>query len=141
MPIQVMPDMRIVHPDFGDITEDVARELALLREQRNLEDVLAAGERQELIARTCGTESAIGKHGMRLVAQIDETVFNYWEGREGPEFWTHELGYMTKRHPEIAMRPRSEKTTITNAWETPNSNNQTPKTNRGVKGKRGRWAL
>jgi broad specificity phosphatase PhoE len=67
-----------------------------------------AQKRQQHIARVCGQESRIGQNGLRLVAQIDETVFNYWEQREGPEFWKHELKYMLKRHPELAVKAKSE---------------------------------
>lgn len=122
--------MEVHHPDFGDMTEDVARELAALRDVRNLEDVLDAGSRQEHIAATCGTEMTYGKGGVRQLAQIDEKVFNYWEAREGRDFWKHELNWMLKRHPEMAVRARSANPTIS----------LRTKPQYAVTGKRGRWA-
>lgn len=118
--------MRVTHPDYGDLTEDVARELALLRHQRADEEYLAAERRQRLIARECGQESRVMKDGMRLVAHIDESVFNYWEAREGREFWKHEMDFMLKRHPELGVKPVNPNPVF--GYRGP------------VRGKRGRWA-
>lgn len=135
-PIHVGPDMRVVHPDHGDITEDVAREMAILNAETVQREAAEAQQRQEHIAKTCGRESKIHKRGgLRLVAQIDETVFNYWEAREGRDFWKHELKYMCKRHPELAVRALSQNPTIVN----PGLPTPAP-TRSGVRGKRGRWA-
>jgi hypothetical protein len=132
-PTHIGPDMRVIDPHYGDITEDVARELAILNKQQADLDYLVAGENQAKIARVCGQESRIGKGGLRLVAQVDAGVFSYWEAREGRDFWRHELKYMSKRHPEIAVRPRFENPTISN----PGLPGQT---HARVRGKRGRWA-
>lgn len=141
-PIQVGPDMRIIHPDFGDISEDVAQELAKLRIQRNEEAVRFAARDQLRIAATCNRESIIGKHGLRLEAQIDENVFNYWEAREGREFWKHEMKYMLKRHPEMAVKSVSPNATIVNPGLPAAAPVATtlPAPRTGVRGKRGRWA-
>ncbi|MEO6569464.1 MAG: hypothetical protein ABIO94_11930 [Opitutaceae bacterium] len=127
------PDMRVIDPHHGDITEDVARELAILNKQQADLDYLAVQANQAKIARVCGQESRIGKDGLRLVAQIDASAFGFWELREGREFWKHELAYMSKRHPEIAVRPRFENPTISN----PGLPGQT---HARIRGKRGRWA-
>jgi hypothetical protein len=111
-PIQVTPEMRIVHPDYGDLTEDVARELGKLNQAEADRVYREAQQRQRKIAGACGQESVIGAGGLRLVAQIDETVFNYWEAREGRDFWKHELPFMLKRHPELAVRPRPAHTSV-----------------------------
>jgi len=121
--------MRIVHPEHGDMTEEVARELMILNQQANEEAVRTAQRRQEQIAKECGQESRILGNGMRLVAHIDEEVYNYWEAREGRQFWTHELDYMLKRHPELAVKPKAENLTVGYTGS------------HKIKGKRGRWAL
>lgn len=110
--VHVMPDMRIVHPEYGDISEDVARELAALRHQAHDVACLEAERRQRKIAAAQRESRIDRKTGMRLVAQIDEDVFNYWESREGAEFWKHELPFMMKRHPEIAVKPVSDRPTV-----------------------------
>jgi hypothetical protein len=111
-PIQVMPDMRIVHPEYGDLTEDVARELNKLNQAEAERIYREAQPRQRRIAGACGQEAVINPGGLRLVAQIDETVFNYRETREGPEFWKHALPFMLKRHPELAVRARPARTSV-----------------------------
>lgn len=124
-----MPDMRIVDPDHGDITEDVARELAILRQQETERIAAKALRRQRHIAATCGQESVQHKAaGLRLVAQIDEGVFSEWERREGAGFWQHELAWMCKRHPELAVRPFNPNPVF--GYRGPYR----------VRGKRGRWA-
>lgn len=115
-PIMVGPAMEIHHPIYGDMTEDVARELQALNREAEERAYIEAGARQKLIARTCGRESRVmkGDGGMRLIAQIDEDVYNYWEQREGREFWTEggELNKMLKKHPELAVTPKIENPSI-----------------------------
>lgn len=107
-----MPDMRIIDPVYGDISEDVARELAAMRQEAQLQAMLRAHDRQTRIA-AAQRESRIDRRtGMRLVAQIDADVFNHWETREGPEFWNHELPFMLKRHPELAVKPVSDRPSV-----------------------------
>jgi broad specificity phosphatase PhoE len=126
-PIHIGPDMSVHHPEYGDMTAEVARELQILNQQENDAIFMAAQQRQNHIAKVCGRESvAVG--GLRHIAQIDEHVYNSWEAREGPEFWKHELDYMIKRHPELAVKSVSATPTFSMAGC-------------GVKGKRGRWAL
>lgn len=132
-PIHIGPDMRIIHPEYGDMTEDVARELAVMNQAAADEAFAQAQANQVKIAKLCGRESRIGKDGLRLVAQIDADVFGYWEMREGRDFWKHELKFMSKRHPEIAVNPRSENPTIVNPGIPALARS-------GVRGKRGRWA-
>lgn len=122
-PIHVGPDMRVIHPEFGDMTADVARELTLLNEAADAQAFADATRRQRLIAAQCGQESRHSKGGVRLVAQIDQDIYNYWEQREGRQFWTSELAFMMKRHPEIAVHSKPDNLTV------------------GYRAKRGRWAL
>lgn len=124
---------KIIHPEFGDITMDVARELAALRQEDDAQIASEAEARQALIASTAGQEGRVFKSGHQ-VAQIDARVHDYWRRREGPQFWRNELKFMLKRHPELRVTSRSETPTVRVGWERPAA----PKT--GVHGKRGRWA-
>jgi len=120
--------MQVHHPDYGDMTAEVAAELQKLNQSSDERAYAEATRRQRHIAHVCGQESLTMKGGMRLVAQIDESVFGYWEAREGREFWKHELPFMLKRHPELAVKAV-------------NPNPQFGYTGKpGVRGKRGRWA-
>ena len=127
--VRVMPDMRVVHPDFGDMTEDVARELQAMERENEERIFLEAQKRQNRIAGAV-REAPIGHNGLRLVAQIDETVFSYWEAREGREFWKHEMKYMMKRHPELAVKNFNPNPVFGDLGGQ----------RQGVRGKRGRWA-
>lgn len=129
-PIHIGPDMSVHHPEYGDMTAEVARELQILNQQESDEIYLAAQQRQDHIAKVCGRES-VAQGGVRHIAQIDEAVYNTWETREGPEFWKNELGYMLKRHPELAVKSVSPTLTVSMAGAA----------RPGVRGKRGRWAL
>jgi len=104
--------MKIIVEGYGDMTADVAAELALLRIEEQNRVVREAAAQQARIARA-GNEARHLPCGF-LSAQIDEDVFNYWERREGRGFWADKsnLRYMKKRHPEIAVRSRAGKTTI-----------------------------
>lgn len=133
--ILVGPNFEIHHPEYGDLTAEVARELQLLNQQQDDQIYLEAEARQRTIARVTGREAVHGRSGMRLVAQIDESVYNYWELREGREFWKHELPFMLKRHPELAVRSVSANPTVGFDGTTGQAAART-----GVRGKRGRWA-
>lgn len=127
--ILVGPNMEIHDPEYGDMTDDVAAELARMRHEADVQAYVEAPRRQARIAQVCGQESVQHKNGLRLVAQIDQDVFNYWEIREGREFWKHELGYMLKRHPQLAVKPVNPNPVFGYTGQ-----------RRGVRGKRGRWA-
>lgn len=104
--VTMSSDMRINVEGFGDITEDVARELAALN--RADQEKLIAGEaeaRQTLIARAAGTETHGFKHG-RQTGQVDAKVVAHWERRYGSDFWRDKSNrdWFFKRHPECAVR-------------------------------------
>lgn len=108
---RVKPDWRIVHPDHGDITEDVARELARVEHEDNEKLFREATARQAIIARENAQGGRLTK-GFALKANIDGRIFDYWRKREGKDFWKHEMGAMLKRHPELAVRCRPDNPTV-----------------------------
>lgn len=105
--------MKIIVEGYGDMTADVAAELALLRIEERDRLVNQAAARQRHIARATGTARTMQEG--HLVAQIDADVFNYWEQREGRGFWADKSNrkHMLKRHPELAVHAKSARTTIT----------------------------
>lgn len=98
-------DMRVVVPGYGDMTAEVAIELAKLRVAENHRDAALAARRQAHIAKTCGTEAPLLDHG-QLRAQIDGSVFSDWEKREGRGFFGDKssLNDFLKRFPECRVR-------------------------------------
>lgn len=130
-PIHVGPDMSIHHPVYGDMTAEVAAELTKLNQAEEDEAYRNAHARQAEIAKTCGTDARLmdKNSGLRLVAQIDASVFSYWEAREGKDFWSYkgELKRMLKKHPELAVKTKSNQFSFATT---------APEARRG----RGRWA-
>lgn len=104
--------MKIIVEGYGDMTADVAAELALLRKEEHKQLVAQAARNQAAIARA-GNEARHLPCGF-VSAQIDAGVYDYWTKREGRGFWSDKsnLRYMKKRHPEIAVRSRAGNTTI-----------------------------
>lgn len=106
--VTMTPDMRINVEGYGDMTDDVALELAKMRHEEEQE--LAHGgalARQQLIAKETGAEiHGAGKHGLRIAAQIDSRIVSYWERRYGREFWTDKsnMAWFLKRHPECGVK-------------------------------------
>lgn len=109
--VTIKPDMRIVHPELGDITEDVARELAAETHRDDLRLAAEAEARQALLAASAPGEARVTP-GFALKARIDPQVHAYWLRREGPGFWKHELDFMLKRHPELRVRARPDNPTV-----------------------------
>lgn len=132
---RVKPDWRIVHPDHGDITEDVARELARVEHEDNEKLFREATARQAMIARENERGGRLTK-GFALKANIDGRIYDYWRKREGKDFWKHEMPNMLKRHPEFAVRCRPDNPTlrVDGFKDTPLARTSAPR--RG-----GRWAL
>jgi hypothetical protein len=112
------------------MTEEVAAELIKLEQQADEDVYRNAHERQQLIAKTCGTDGRVmdKNSGLRLVAQIDAGVYSYWELREGKQFWTQqgELKRMLKKHPELAVQAKTNQF----SFSTTSTGNR----------RRGRWA-
>lgn len=99
---RVKPDMRVVHPDYGDITEDVCRELAEIERQDDEQLFAEAAARQAILAAD-NHKGARLTRDFALKANIDGRIWDYWRRREGKDFWKHELGFMMKRHPELRL--------------------------------------
>lgn len=98
-------EMRIEIPGYGDMTADVAIELANLRREEHARDVALAATRQAHIAKVCGREAPLMEHG-QLVAQIESATFTDWERREGKGFFGNKSnirGFL-KRFPECAVK-------------------------------------
>jgi hypothetical protein len=108
---RVKPDMRIVHPDHGDITEDVARELARVEQEDNEEIFRTAAARQAILAKENERGGRVTP-GFALKANIDHRIYDYWRKREGKGFWKSELDNMLKRHPEFRVRCRPDNPTV-----------------------------
>lgn len=99
--------MRIHVEGYGDMTEDVAMELAKMRHAEEQE--LAHGAalaRQRLIAQEAQRGTDGFKHGRGQYAAIDARVVAYWERRYGRQFFTDKSNMrdFLKRHPECAVR-------------------------------------
>ncbi len=105
--------MKIIVEGYGDMTADVAAELALMRIAERDRLVKRAAGAQRRIAASTGTARTMREGHM--VAQIDADVFNYWEQREGRGFWADKSSrdHMLKRHPELAVHAKSARTSIT----------------------------
>jgi hypothetical protein len=91
-------------PDFGDMTEDVARELHALRIERLEREASVVGARQRYLAREHG-EAQMHADGA-LVGQIDEAVYQHYVDRYGAAWW-HDKGnraWFFKRHPEAKVK-------------------------------------
>lgn len=119
---------KIIHPELGDITMDVARELHSMTAADDARLHSEAEARQALISASAGQEGRTFKGG-HMVAQIDARVYDYWRRREGKDFWKSELKFMQKRHPELRFTARSENASIL-----------VPASAKRITGKRGRWA-
>jgi hypothetical protein len=107
--------MKIMVEGYGDMTADVAAELALMRLAERNRVIQQAAANQRRIAAHAGSATARTMQHGHQVAQIDADVFNYWEQREGRGFWADKSNRraMLKRHPELAVHAKSGRTTIT----------------------------
>jgi hypothetical protein len=108
------PNFKVIDPEYGDITADVAAELVLIEQEQEVRDFAQAAARQRHIARTMGTEARTFKEG-HMVAQIDQYVYDYWERREGKGFWKDKANRerFLKKNPECRVRARTGRTVIT----------------------------
>lgn len=97
--------MEIHVEGYGDMTEDVARELAKLRQEEHQRDVYFAAQRQAHINRVTGREAPLLEHG-QLVASIDQSVFSHWEAKEGRGFFGDKSSRRAwlKKFPECAVK-------------------------------------
>lgn len=109
----INPHNMSVHVDgYGDMTEDVARELAAMR-RTDLDRVAAVVDaRQRYLARECGEATHLANG--QLVGQVDEAVYQHYVDRYGSTFWTDKSNrdWFLKRHPECRVRSRAANPTV-----------------------------
>lgn len=134
--VTIKPDMRVIHPEYGDITEDVARELANIRREDHEKLVKDAVARNQRIA-AARPGQAVVKKGFALKAEIDPAVHAYWRMREGPGFWKNELEWYLKKNPECRVKSVSEKAAVNFGGH---GLPQPRRTGGGSQARRGRWA-
>lgn len=108
------PVERIVHPDYGDMTEEVAFELMKLggaaefsnngREKVEMAQVQA--REMAVAAKFLGMDKVVGGD-MRVNARIPPMVYHYWGQRLGYECWEQKEfleGYMLKHFDELRVK-------------------------------------
>jgi hypothetical protein len=132
--VTIKPDMRVIHPDHGDITEDVARELAKLRIEEHERLVKDAAAQQAAIVQARPGQAYI-KSAFALKAEIDPQVHAYWRMREGAGFWKHELDWFLKKHPQCRVKSIAANPTLL----VDGFRDVAPRSIRSAR--RGRWAL
>lgn len=99
---------RIVHPDFGDITEEVALELSRMHGMsaggREMSERAAVRQRELAVAAKFlgvdGSKHLMGNQRVRVTSE----VYHYWGQRLGYECWTEREfvdGYMRKHFEEV----------------------------------------
>lgn len=111
--ITVNPANMAIHVEgYGDMTEDVARELAILKREEIDRIAAKAQQRQNFLAREFG-ETQTMSFG-EVVGQIDEGVYQHWIDRYGVKFWQDKSNrdWFLKKHPECRVRARSARTTV-----------------------------
>lgn len=137
--VTIKPDMRVVHPEYGDITEDVARELAAIRRADHEQLVRDADRWQAQIIAARPGEAVVQK-GFALKAEIHPAIVSHWRMRYGAGFWKHELDWFLKKNPKCRVKNRSAKPTIV-VPALSLSNGPAVTARVGPVGRRGRWAL
>lgn len=91
--------MRIVHPEYGDITEEVEK---VFREGLYQQEI-AAIKRQREINRVLGAAKVNPKWG-QPVARLDPVIYHHWEKVAGRGCWADrsERNSILKFAPELA---------------------------------------
>lgn len=125
---------RIIHPEFGDITDDVIAELDEIAGEK---DKVVLEREQAEIAMRAGTVARDMKFG-RMVAQIHPEVYAYWERREGAGFWFDKKNVekFLRDNPSCKVDSKSGRTVVRGA-----NLGGSPALPRIVSGRgKGRWA-
>lgn len=105
-------DMSVHVEGYGDMTEDVARELHAMR-MKDLDRVTAVVDRrQRYLAREHG-EAQMLPDGA-VVGQVDEAVFQHYVDRYGQAFWSDRSNrnWFLKKHPECKVKSIPAKLTL-----------------------------
>lgn len=105
-------NMRVHVEGYGDMTDDVARELAAMRQADTDRVAAKAYARQALLARELPEATHLA--GGCLVAQVDEGVYQHWVDRYGAQFFSDKSNrdYFLKRHPECRVRSRAKNASV-----------------------------
>jgi hypothetical protein len=109
------PVERIVHPEYGDMTEEVAFELMKLGgaelfcgdgvEKIRMAEVQA--REMAVAAKFLGLDRQVGGAAMQLQARIPPMVYHYWGQRLGYACWEQKEfveGYMLKHFDELRVK-------------------------------------
>lgn len=107
------PHTMAVYVDgYGDMTQDVARELHAMRMQRLEREAKVVEARQKYLARECG--EAVFFDGGHLAMQVDEAVYQHYVDRYGPKWWADKSNrkWIARRHPETVVKSRPANTTV-----------------------------
>lgn len=131
--VTIKPDMRVIHPEYGDMTEEVAQAMAEIRREDNERLVRDAERLQAEIAAARPGRAVINK-AFALKAEIHPAIHAYWRMREGPGFWKNEMDWFLKRHPQVRvpLQSAAPKIVVPDLPAKP--------LRHGPVGKRGRWA-
>lgn len=97
-------DMSVTVPGYGDMTHDVARELAAIRRARVDREAAVVDARQRYLAREHG--EAHYNPEVALVGQVDEAVYQHYVDRYGAKWWQDKGNrrWFFKRHPETKVK-------------------------------------
>lgn len=133
--VTIKPDMRVIHPEYGDITEDVARELAAER-QRDHQRLVREADRMQAAIVAARPGDAVLHKGFALKAQIHPAIYMHWRMKHGRGFWKHDMEWFLKKNPQCRVRSKPLNPSIV----VPDLSSIAPRRS-GPTGKRGRWAL
>lgn len=109
--VTIKPDLRVIHPEYGDMTEDVARAMAEIRAEDHAKLIRDAERMQAAITAARPGDAYIQKN-FALKAEIHPAIFAHWRMKHGKEFWKHEMDWFLKKNPQCRVRSRSQKTTL-----------------------------
>lgn len=139
--VTIKPDMRVIHPEYGDITEDVARELAAIRQEDHRNLVRDAERLQAALVAEMPGEAIVNK-SFALKARIHPAIYAHWRMKHGAGFWKHDMEWFLKKNPQcrVRSRPANAKVMLLGAEIPPAAPIVAPAPRRGPVGKRGRWA-
>src|SRR5882724_6659016 len=89
---------------YGDMTADVAIELAAIRKADLDRVAMKCDKRQRYLARECAEATFFD--GGQLVGQVDEAVFQHWVDRYGQKFFSDKSNrnWFLKKHPECKVK-------------------------------------
>lgn len=104
---------RIVVEGYGDMTAEIAIELALIEKEKRDRDIALAAGRQAAIWRSNQGEAAMKEYGAPTM-QVHESIFAAWESQLGPECWRDKgfRAWFAKKFPQCRVKAKSGRTTL-----------------------------